>query len=147
MRLLLAAAVCALALVPVAAAAPAPRLGNQNATAKVLAVKWFALLEKKDVAGLQQFMAPNFQVQRADGTADGKAAFLMHLPTIYSFRLTRFVASYANGSLVVRYLAKATGLVHGKRYTPGWAPRLSVFTWNGAHWQISAHSNFNPLTG
>lgn len=147
MTKLLAAALCALALVPAATAAPAPHLPSQSATGKALVVKFFTLLKNKDTAGLQSFLAPNFQVQRADGSADGKAAYLTKLPTVYSFQISRVVASYANGSLVVRYLAKATGLVDGKKYTPGWAPRLSVFTWNGARWQLSAHSNFNRLTG
>ena len=147
MRAFLVAIVCALALVPVASASPAPRLANQNATGKALATKFFSLLQHKEVAGLQAFLAPNFQVQRADGSADGKVSYMKKLPAIYSFRLSRVIASYANGTLVVRYLAKATGLIDGKRYTPGWAPRLSVFSWNGTRWQLSAHSNFNPLTG
>ena len=147
MRPVLAAIVSALVLAPVAAASPAPHLASQSATGKALVVQFFTLLKNKDAAGLQAFLAPNFQVQRADGSADGKVAYMKKLPTVYSFRIARVIASYANGSLVVRYLAKATGLVNGKRYTPGWAPRLSVFTWNGARWQLSAHSNFNPLTG
>jgi hypothetical protein len=147
MKTLLAVLVCALAVVSAATASPPPRLPNQSAAGKVLATRFFSLLEHKDKAGLQAFLAPNFQVQRADGTADGKKGYLQKLPTIKSFRLIRFVVSYANGTLVVRYLAKATGIVAGHRYTPGWAPRLSVFTWNGARWQIVAHSNFNPLTG
>lgn len=147
MRALLIAAACALVLAAAASASPAPRLANQNATAQVLATKFFSLLQHKDVAGLQAFLAPSFQVQRADGSADGKASYLKKLPTVVSFKLTRFVVSYANGALVARYLAKATGLIDGKRYTPGWAPRLSVFTWNGTRWQLSAHANFNPLTG
>jgi hypothetical protein len=137
--------VCALALASTAAAAPHP--ANQNATGRALATRFFSLLQHKDAAGLERFLAPSFQVQRADGSADGKQAYLKKLPTVLSFKLARFVVSYANGALVVRYLAKATGLVDGKRYTPGWAPRLSVFTWNGVRWQLSAHSNFNPLTG
>src|SRR3954470_20244672 len=130
MRQVLAILVCALVVAPVAAASasPAPHLANQNATGKALATKFFSLLQHKDVAGLQRFLAPNFQVQRADGSADGKVSYMAKLPKIFSFRLSRVIASYSNGALVVRYLARATGLIDGKRYTPGWAPRLSVFT-------------------
>jgi hypothetical protein len=110
-------------------------------------VKFFTLIENKDKAGLRVFLAPSFQVQRADGTADGKTSYLAKLPNVLSFRISRVIATYANGTLVVRYLAKATGLIGSHRYTPGWAPRLSVFSWNGAHWQLSAHSNFDPLNG
>ena len=49
--------------------------------------------------------------------------------------------------LVTRYLANVTGAVNGKPFTPGPAPRLSVFSWNGRAWQLVAHTNFDPLKG
>jgi hypothetical protein len=56
-------------------------------------------------------------------------------------------ATQASATLVVRYLAQVEGVVNGKPYKPGPAPRLSVFAWNGKRWQLAAHANFNPLTG
>ncbi|HEX5449100.1 MAG TPA: nuclear transport factor 2 family protein [Gaiellaceae bacterium] len=147
-RLLVLAICVVCALAPAAAtAAPTPKLAHPNATGRVLVVKFFTLLKHKDAAGLRTFLAPNFQIQRADGSSSGKAAYIAKLPTIYSFTITHVAATYANGALVVRYQAVATGLVNGKKYTPGAAPRLSVFTWNGSAWQLAAHANFNPLTG
>lgn len=135
-------------LAPAAASAsPAPKPAHPNATGRVLVVRFFTLLKNQDAAGLRKFLAPNFQIQRADGSSSGRAAYLAKLPVIYSFTITHLVAKYANGALVVRYQAVATGLVNGKKYTPGPAPRLSVFTWSGKAWQLSAHANFNPLTG
>jgi hypothetical protein len=64
-----------------------------------------------------------------------------------SFELTDFVASRAGDVLAVRYLADATGLVDGRPYSPGPAPRLSVFVRDGKRWRIVAHANFNPLAG
>jgi hypothetical protein len=43
--------------------------------------------------------------------------------------------------------ADATGVVNGKSYSPGPAPRLSVFSWNGTRRQLAAHANFDPLKG
>jgi len=70
-----------------------------------------------------------------------------NLATINKFQITRLRATRADGTLVVRYLAQIEGSVNGKPYTPGPAPRLSVFVWNGKRWQLAAHANFNPLTG
>ena len=117
------------------------------ATAKPLVTKFFTLLQNKDKAGLEKFMSPAFQLERADGSGSGKADYLQNIPTVQSFNLTDFSASRAGNVLVVRYRADATGIVNGKPYTPGPAPRLSVFVRDGKKWQIVAHANFNPLNG
>ena len=57
------------------------------------------------------------------------------------------MATQAGPVLVTRYLATASGTVNGKPFTPGPAPRLSVFDWNGRAWQLVAHTNFDPLKG
>jgi uncharacterized protein DUF4440 len=147
-RMLVTLAAAAL-LAPAASAAvrPAPHYANPTAVAKPLVVHYFTLIQHKDVAGLAAFLSPAFQVQRADGSASEKADYLKKLPDVEKFTLSQFRATQQGGTLVVRYLAVVTGTVNGKPYTPGPAPRLSVFAWNGQRWQLAAHSNFNPLTG
>jgi Domain of unknown function (DUF4440) len=145
--------VCALALctgaLAVAPAAAASRAQSSDTveTGKSLATQFFTLIQKKDAAGLDKMLSPAFQLERADGTGSGKAEYLKNLPTLNSFELSDFSAKRVGSVLVVRYLATATGVVNGKPYTPGPAPRLSVFVRNGKRWQIVAHANFNPLTG
>jgi hypothetical protein len=132
------------------AGASAPRATSGTdpaATAETLLTKYFTLLQDKDEAGLDKFMSPAFELQRADGTGSNKQDYLQALPTIESFELTDFTASRAGDVLVVRYLADATGLVDGRPYSPGPAPRLSVFVRDGKRWRIAAHANFNPLAG
>ena len=149
-RVLLIPAVAALLLVAPAVAAtarPAPQFPDPTVAGTRLVTDFFVLLRNKDSAGLQRFLAPAFQVQRADGSAAGKTDYLANLPTVTAFTLTKVVATQTGGVIVVRYLAQATGLVNGKPYTPGPAPRLSVFSWTGTRWQLVAHANFNPLTG
>jgi Domain of unknown function (DUF4440) len=126
---------------------PAPRLANPTRTAGQLVDRFFVLLAHKDRAGLQVFLSPAFQVQRADGSSAGKKEYLANLATINQFHITQLHATQAGATLVVRYLAQVEGVVNGKPYTPGPAPRLSVFAWNGKRWQLAAHANFNPLTG
>jgi hypothetical protein len=137
----------ALALPAGSAAAPAPALKDPTAIGRSLVIRFFVLLQHKDRTGLETFLSPAFQVQRADGSANEKEAYLASLPTVNKFYLSKLSATQAGGTLVVRYLARAEGLVNGKPYTPGPAPRLSVFSWNGERWQLAAHANFNPLTG
>jgi len=134
-------------LAPAATAKPAPTYTNPTAAAKPLVLRFFVLLQKKDVTGLEGFLSPAFQVQRADGTAAGKEEYLQKLADIQKFYISGLHATQAGGTLVVRYLARVVGTVNGKPYTPGPAPRLSVFTWNGSRWQLAGHANFNPLTG
>jgi hypothetical protein len=126
---------------------PAPQFADPNIAGARLVSDFFVLLQNKNTAGLERFLAPAFQVQRADGSAVGKADYLAALPTVTAFSITKLVATQTGGVIVVRYLAQATGLVNGKPYTPGPAPRLSVFMWEGTRWQMAAHANFNPLTG
>jgi hypothetical protein len=148
--LLLCAVVTAAVLAPPAATTttkPAPVYQDPTAAAKPLVLRFFVLLQKKDVTGLETFLSPAFQVQRADGTSSGKEDYLAKLPDIEKFYISGLAATQAGGTLVVRYLARVIGTVNGKPYTPGNAPRLSVFAWNGTHWQLAAHANFNPLTG
>jgi hypothetical protein len=126
---------------------PAPRLANPTRTAGRLVNEFFTLLAHKDRAALQRFLSPAFQVQRADGSSAEKPEYLANLATINTFQLTKVRGTQAGATLVVRYLATVEGVVNGKPYKPGPAPRLSVFAWSGNRWQLAAHANFNPLTG
>jgi hypothetical protein len=139
--------VVSLAFPAVASARPVPGLANPTATARPLVNRFLALLQSKNIAGLKQFLAPGFQIERADGSGSGKTAYLAALPTINSYTVSNVTATESNGVLVARYLSAVVGVVNGKPYTPGSAPRLSVFSWNGTRWQLAAHANFNPLTG
>jgi hypothetical protein len=109
--------------------------------------RFFVLVEHKDVKGLEAFLSPAFQLERADGSGGTKAQYLANLPTINSFTIANLTASQMGSVLVATYEATIQGVVNGKPATPGPAPRLSVFTWNGKAWQLVAHANFNPLTG
>ncbi len=139
--------VVSVAFPAVASARPVPRLAHPTATAIPLVHRYLALLESKNRAGLELFLAPGFQIERADGSGDAKTAYLADLPTIENFTVSKVMATESNGALVVRYLAEVQGVANGKPYTPGPAPRLSVFSWNGTRWQLAAHANFNPLSG
>ena len=129
------------------ASIPARAAATPTATGKVLVRRYLRLLVAKDVAGLDAFLSPAFQVQRADGSASTKAAYLRRLPDIKSFRLSGIVGTRAGDTLVVRYILRVTGTVEGRPHTPGPTPRLSTFALVDGSWRLVAHANFNPLTG
>ncbi len=126
---------------------PAPHLADPSRAAAPLVNRFFVLIEHKDVKGLEALLSPAFQLERADGSGGTRAQYLANLPTINSFTIATLTASQTGSVLVVTYQATIQGTVNGKPATPGPAPRLSVFTWNGKTWQLVAHANFNPLTG
>jgi len=126
---------------------PAPRLTDPTATASPLVNRFFNLIEHSDVKGLQRFLSPAFQLERADGSGGTKAEYLANLPTITKFSISDLAATQTDSVLVVRYQATIEGIVNGKPATPGPAPRLSVFSRSGKEWRLVAHANFNPLTG
>jgi Domain of unknown function (DUF4440) len=144
-HLCVSAAIAALVLVATPASG-ASQAATPEETARPLVVKYFKLIRDRDVAGLERFLSPAFQVQRADGSGAGKAELLDRLAIIRKFTLSNLIATRAGATLVVRYHATVEGLVNGRPYTPGPAPRLSVFHWTGKRWQLAAHANFNPLT-
>jgi len=123
------------------------RRSGPVATATPLVNRFFNLLQRRDTKGLDRFLAPAFQIERADGSGATKAEYLANLPTINSFSISNVTAAQTGAVLVVRYLATIEGVVNGKRATPGPAPRISVFVRSGQAWQLVAHANFNPLTG
>jgi Domain of unknown function (DUF4440) len=120
---------------------------DPTATASPLVNRFFTLIEHNDVKGLQRFLSPAFQLERADGSGGTKAEYLANLPSITNFSISDLKATQTGSVLIVRYQATIEGVVNGKPATPGPAPRLSVFSRNGKTWRLVAHANFNPLTG
>lgn len=44
--------------------------------------KYYALLQSKDIRGLQEFLSPAFPLQRANGTGADRSGYLADVPTI-----------------------------------------------------------------
>ena len=126
---------------------PAPQLTDPTATGHRLSNRFFKLLRTKNIEGLQGFMSDAFQVQRANGTGANKTDFLANLPVVNNFVLSDFQGTQAGPVLVIRYEANVEGVINGHPYTPGPAPRIASYVWNGLRWQIASNANFNPLNG
>jgi hypothetical protein len=128
-------------------ASPAPSFEDAATGAQPLVTKLFQLLHDKDTAGLEAFLSPAFTLQRADGSSADKADFIQRPADVLEFTISGLTATQTGNVMVARYLADVVGTANGRPYSPGPAPRLSVFIWDGSQWQLVAHANFNPLAG
>lgn len=133
-------AVKAIALVGVLAAAPAFAQSGAEAEGAVRA--WLDAVVSGDPARLDAVLAPEFQIQRADGTgldkagyADGGAANLVE------YELRDLVATRDDDIMVVRYLLVVSETISGQPVERV-APRLTVFRREGDRWLVVAHANF-----
>jgi hypothetical protein len=130
-------AVLCLALVPASAAASTKTLGN------ALVHRFLALVKDRDAGRLGAFLSPAFQIQRADGSRAGRAAYLAALPIVKSYRV-RGLEATRNGDLVVAtYEVASNQVIDGKPFKAGFAPRISTFQRAPGGWQIVSHANFN----
>jgi hypothetical protein len=129
------------------ATSPAPTFEDAATGAQPLVNKLFQLLHDKDTAGLEAFLSPAFTLQRADGSSANKADFIQRPADVVEFTVSGLTATQTGDVIVARYLADVVGTTNGRPYSPGPAPRLSVFLWDGTDWRLVAHANFNPLAG
>lgn len=121
---------------------------NPEALGKRLTMRFFVLLQKSDVPGLRNFLAPDFQLQRANGLGDTKSSYLKKdLPDIEMFNLRKLHTRMSGSTLTVRYQARVAGSAAGGNYTENYAPRISSFSYCSGQWQLTSHANFDPLDG
>jgi hypothetical protein len=125
----------------------APQLAHPASTARGLITAWITALKsgnKKTIAG---FLAPNFLIQRADGSTSDRSQYLQKLPTITTFNIGKDIKALQDGpSLSVRWSLEVDEVINGKSFNAGEAARLTGFQWTGSRWQIATYANFNLPT-
>lgn len=127
-------------------ATASPPTGNPTAQGKALVQRYFTMLHNGDTAGLKALLAPSFQVVRANGGVQTKGAYLASPPKVGSFTIAKVKGTQNGGVLVVSYQVMVTESVAGTEQPTGWAPRLSVFSWQNGAWRLAAHANFGAIT-
>lgn len=135
--------IAAAALIGAMAGPAAAQVTNEEAEAAVMA--WLNAIIAGPAA-LEEVLAPEFQIQRADGTGLDRAAYIGGgAATITEILgIHGLVVTAHDDLMVVRYLlvvAETLGGVTVERE----APRLSVFRREGDRWLIVAHANFARL--
>lgn len=116
-------------------------LESFDATDMELATEFVRLL-KEDVAGLDAFLAPDFLLQRSDGSYLGKEAYLRNPARVDDYVVTDVVGRRVGNVRVIRSTLAVLESIDGVWVSSDPMPRLSTFIWNGERWQLLAHANF-----
>lgn len=123
---------------------PAPALADPAATGRELATEFLTILQSADLGALDEFLAPGFQLQRADGSGATKAEYLEKPASVQQFELGTNVSAVQQGEvLTVRWTVVITEVINGQPGATGEAPRLSTFLWSDGRWRMISHANFN----
>lgn len=112
---------------------------------KALVQRFFTLLEKSDVHGLNALLTPSFQVVRANGGVQNKASYLANPPEVKHFTIEKLKATKSGGVLIVSYQVTVTETIAGNEQPIGPSPRLSIFQWQSNAWRLAAHANFGAI--
>ncbi len=103
---------------------------------------WADALFSGDPAQVEKVLAPEYQIQRFDGTGFDKAAYLKVLPQQKKRSVFSKIAPTAGGDImVIRYLIDTDQVINGQ-VVQGVSPRLSVFRKIDDAWLLSAHVTF-----
>jgi len=150
-RIVLGAALAVLLLVPAAVPAvaqDASPAAPPTADGAALATRFLEILGLPDdvkASELEGFLADEFQIVRASGARLDKAAYVASPASVSDFLIRDVVATQHEDLIVVSYLLATNETLDGVEQTTT-APRLSVFHWDGAMWQLAAHSNFGAIS-
>ncbi len=125
----------------------APQLADPSREATALVTAWLTALQRGDKAEIAGFLAPNFLIQRADGSTSNRDQYLLNPPKVGTFTLGPEMVGIQDGdSLTVRWSVEVDEIINGKPFHKGEAARLTGFHWTGARWQIASYANFNVPT-
>ncbi len=135
--------IAAAALVGAMATQASAQVTNEEAEAAVMS--WLNAIIAGPTA-LETVLAPEFQIQRADGTGLDRAEYIGGgAATIIEIHgIENLVVTSHEGIMVVRYtliVAETVGGVTVERH----APRITVFRREGETWLVVAHANFARL--
>lgn len=135
------AALTGTAILPAASVRAADDL-TETARAALVA---YTAATLKGPAALAPYLAPEFQIMRANGVGYDRDGYLNKgVGTIVGkpgFSHEDIVATRAGDLLVVRYFLRIDEVIQGKPIKKR-APRLTVFRNVGGAWKVVAHANF-----
>lgn len=122
-----------------------PILADPAESARKLVTRWLEALAAGE--SVEDLIAPNFQIQRSDGSTANRDQYLAQQATISEFEIGDELFAYQSGrTLTVRWTIRVTEEVAGSRYENVVAPRLTVFEWIDGTWLIVGYANFNPVS-
>lgn len=107
---------------------------------------WWGALVEGSVAAVDAVLAPEFQIQRENGTGYDKAGYLASsLPEVAGMpEFSGMVVTAHGDHLVTRYFVTSNEIIDGGQVEHH-APRLTVFRKDGDAWLVVAHANFAKI--
>ena len=91
---------------------------------------------------LSAVLAPEFQIQRANGTGHDRAGYIDGgAAQLAEFSASDLIATRYQDILVVRYTLVVSETIDGQAVQRV-APRLTVFRYDEGRWLVVAHANF-----
>lgn len=136
-------AVKAIALVGAMVAAPAYAQATAEAEAAVEA--WLEAVASGDADQLAAVLAPEFQIQRADGSGHDRTSYIEGgAASLATFSASDLITTRDDDIMVVRYTLNVSETISGQPVQRT-APRLTVFRWDGERWLVVAHANFAQI--
>jgi len=100
-------------------------------------------VKTKNKADLEQFLTPNWQLQRATGEPLTKSEFIGGLPELSRYKIEQVKAREYDDSMVVAFIATTDLVVDGTKFPGTPAPYLSSFIKVGDEWYLLSHANLN----
>ncbi|MCW5716063.1 MAG: nuclear transport factor 2 family protein [Bauldia sp.] len=130
-------------LVAVVVAATPVRAQVTDTEAEAAVLAYVEAVAAGDRTELMAILAPEFQIQRPDGTGHGREAYVAgEFLSISAFLGLSDLNVTSNGDImVVRYILRLNATLDG-RLVEVQAPRLTVFRRDGDRWIVVAHANF-----
>ena len=126
---------------------PAAQTAPEQLSDRELASELPRLLKNKDIKGLDEFLSPAFQLQRTDGSFLTKKEYLENPSQVDEFEILELSGTRYGNTRVIRFVARVTATVNGKRTGDDPSPRLATYVWNGERWQLAAYANYVALPG
>ena len=141
-RLALVAMLTAMALMPIRPL----RAEDMRAEGEMAVEAWINAVVSGDRERIAAILAPEFKIQRPDGSAYDKAGYLAsELPRFPEVpEMSGLVVTGDGGLLVARYVLTTGGVLPDESEERK-APRLTVFRRDGDMWLVVSHANFAPV--
>jgi ketosteroid isomerase-like protein len=132
-----------LMLAAVIVAATPVRAQVTNAEAEAAVMAYVDAVTAGDRTALMAILAPEFQIQRPDGTGYGREAYVAgeFLSISRFLGLADLNVTSTGDIMVVRYVLRLNSTLDGRPVEVE-APRLTVFRRDGDRWLVVAHANF-----
>jgi len=116
---------------------------NANSEGTKLVTRLFEDVKTKNKTDLENFLTPNWLLQRGTGVPLTKSEFIDGLPDLSSYSISDVKAVQYEDSMSVAFVATTDLVVDGTKFPGTPAPYLSSFIKVGDEWYLLSHANFN----